>query len=66
MPPEMVFHSILQRKRRAQQYKSEKAEKLSKQNFSPLVEHAEYAVGICLQTSLDQLLVPDEVSIRCR
>ena len=30
-------------------------------NFSPLVEHFGYAVGIGLQTCLDQLIVPKEV-----
>ena len=37
--PELVFHSILQHKRRAQQYKSEKTEMLSGHNVSPPVKH---------------------------
>ena len=43
------------------QVQSEKAEKLSGQNFSPLVEHVIYEVGTGLQTCFDQLLVPEEV-----
>jgi hypothetical protein len=41
--------------------RSKKAEKLSGQNFSALVEHVAKAVGIGLQNWLDHLLAPEQM-----